>query len=169
MGQAVRRRAGTDGVAVAVDNLGNTLLIGDFAGAVDFGGGALTSAGQTDVFVAKLDSAGAFVWAKRFGDNQAQNGRGIAVDGAGNVFITGSFASKIDFGGGALTTAGGTDVFVAKFDPDGNHLWSKRFGDAQAAERKAVAVDLAGKRGDRGRRGGRDRFRRRRAHDRGGQ
>ena len=132
------------GVAVAVDGLGNTLIIGDFAGAIDFGGGTLTSAGQTDVFVAKLDSGGAFVWAKRFGDNQAQNGRGIAVDDAGNVVVTGSFAGKIDFGGGALTSAGGTDAFVAKFDPDGNHLWSKRFGDAQAQSGKAVAVDPAG-------------------------
>ncbi|APR84643.1 Hypothetical protein A7982_09992 [Minicystis rosea] len=132
------------GTGIAVDGLGNTLIIGDFAGAIDFGGGALTSAGGTDVFVAKLDSAGAFVWAKRFGDNMAQNGRGIAVDSAGNVVITGSFAGKIDFGGGALTSAGGTDVFVAKFDPDGNHLWSKRFGDAQAQSGKGVAVDPAG-------------------------
>jgi hypothetical protein len=132
------------GVDVVVDGLGNTLLLGDFAGTIDFGGGALTSAGMTDVFVAKLDSAGAFVWAKRFGDAQAQNGRGIAVDALGNVLITGSFSSKIDFGGGALTSAGGTDVFVAKLDKDGNHLWSKRFGDAAAQSGKAVAVDLAG-------------------------
>jgi hypothetical protein len=132
------------GVDVAVDNLGNTLVIGDFAGTVDFGGGALTSAGNTDVFVAKFDSAGTFVWARKFGDAQAQNGRGIAVDGAGDVVITGSFAGSINLGGGALTSAGGTDIFVAKLDKDGNHLWSKRFGDAQAQSGKAVAVDVAG-------------------------
>ncbi|MFT3766651.1 MAG: SBBP repeat-containing protein [Minicystis sp.] len=132
------------GVDVAVDKQGNTIVIGDFAGAIDFGGGTLTSAGMTDVFVAKFDSGGAFLWAKRFGDNQAQNGRGVAVDDAGNVHVIGTFASKIDFGGGALTSAGGTDVFVAKLDPDGNHLWSKRFGDASAQNGKAVAVDLDG-------------------------
>lgn len=132
------------GVDVAVDALGNNYVIGDFAGTVDFGGGALTSAGNTDVFVVKLDSAGGFVWAKRFGDNTAQNGRGIAVDKDGNVVITGSFNGKIDLGGGSITSAGTTDIFVAKLDTDGNHVWSKTFGDAGAQSGKAVDVDLAG-------------------------
>jgi hypothetical protein len=132
------------GVDIAVDKLGNLVVIGDFAGTIDLGGGALTSAGNTDVFVAKFDSGGGFVWAKRFGDAVAQNGKGIAVDDAGDVIITGSFAGKIDLGGGSLTSAGATDVFLAKLDPAGNHLWSKRFGDASAQSGKSVGVDAAG-------------------------
>jgi len=132
------------GVGVAVDKLGNIVVIGDFAGTIDLCGGALTSAGLTDVFVAKFDSGGNHLWSKRFGDAKAQNGHGIAVDDAGDVVITGSFAGKIDLGGGAITAAGATDVFVAKLDPSGAYLWGKTFGGAQGDSGKAVAVDPAG-------------------------
>ncbi len=133
------------GADVTVDAMGNVIVIGDVAGAIDFGGGALPSAGATDVFVAKLDSAGALVWAKRFGDVAAQNGRGVAVDAMGNVLVTGSFAGKIDFGGGALTSAGATDIFLAKLkSANGDMLWGKRFGDAAAQIGKSVAVDGLG-------------------------
>ena len=136
--------AAQTGVDVAADKQGATIVIGDFAGKLDFDGTVLTSAGSTDVFVAKLDGGGGVVWARRFGNNVAQNGKGIAVDDVGNVYVTGSFSGTIDFGGGALTSAGGTDVFVAKLDKDGNHVWSRQFGDASAQSGKAVAVDKGG-------------------------
>jgi hypothetical protein len=133
------------GVDVTVDAQGNVIVIGDVAGAIDFGGGSMASAGATDVFVAKLDSAGALVWAKLFGDAGAQNGRGVAVDAMGNVLITGAFAGKIDFGAGALTSAGATDIFLAKLkSANGDVLWGKRFGDAVAQSGKSVAVDGMG-------------------------
>lgn len=136
--------AAQTGVDVALDAAGNVYVTGDFAGAVDFGGGVLTSAGGTDAFVVKLDSAGALVWAKRFGDGSSQNGRGIAVDGNGRVVVAGGFGGTVDFGGGALTSAGAFDAFVAMFDSGGTPLWSKRFGDSAFQSGKSVAVDLTG-------------------------
>ena len=83
---------------------------------VDFGGGVLTSAGLTDGFVAKLDPFGAHVWSKRQGDAMAQSVSGVAADGSG-VFATGTFAGVVTFGGASLTSAGATDVMIAKLSP----------------------------------------------------
>ena len=100
--------------AVAVDTLGNSIVTGFFSGSVDLGGGALTSAGGYDIYLAKLAPTGAHVWSKRFGDNSEQAVQGVAVDGNGNVIIAGYFEGAVDFGGDNLTSAGGEDVFVAK-------------------------------------------------------
>jgi hypothetical protein len=131
------------GTSVATDSAGNILLTGSFDSTVDFGGGALTSAGGSDLFITKLDPAGAHLWSKRFGDTDSQVGRSITTDSAGNVLLTGYFGGTVDFGGGALTSAGGSDLFIAKFDPVGAHLWSKRFGDAGSQVGSSITTDSA--------------------------
>jgi hypothetical protein len=134
--------------SVAVDASGNVILTGWIQGTVDFGGGPLTSAGFKDIFVAKFDPNGNHVWSQRFGDASRQEGESVAVDSSGNVVVTGVFYGTVDFGGGPLTSAGYLDIFVAKFDPNGNHVWSQRFGDANDENHdqygKSVAVDGSG-------------------------
>ena len=129
---------------VAVDSQGNVLLTGMFRGTVDFGGGSLTSAGGLDAYIAKFDAQGSHLWSKSFGDANNQYGQGIAVDSGDNVWLIGSFYGTIDLGGGLLASAGGLDVFVAKFDTSGNHIWSGRFGDAENQDGTAIALDAAG-------------------------
>jgi hypothetical protein len=68
----------------------------------------------------------------------------MAIDSAGNMVITGRFGSLVDFGGGPLTGAGQGDIFVAKLDPSGNHLWSADFGDEDAQVAGGTAIDSAG-------------------------
>jgi hypothetical protein len=87
---------------------------------------------------------GALLWAKRFGDGSDQAGRGVATDGAGNVFVTGFFDGAADFGGGPLLSLGGGDIFLVKLDPTGALLWSQRFGDGAAQVAQAVAIDVTG-------------------------
>jgi hypothetical protein len=130
--------------SITTDSVGNVLLTGTFGGTIDFGGGALTSAGGDDLFVAKLDAAGKQLWSKRFGDANEQYGYSITTDSAGNVLLTGYFGGTIDFEGGALTSAGGNDLFVAKFDAAGAHLWSKHFGDAEDQYGLSITTDSAG-------------------------
>ncbi len=132
------------GKGVAFDASGNVYVVGDTSSSVDFGGGVKTAAGNYDVFVAKYDAAGNYVWAKVFGDADAQHAEGIAVDSGGDVVITGSFQGSVDFGGGALQSAGQQDIFVAKLDASGNHVWSKRFGDSDSQEGRSIAVDASG-------------------------
>ena len=68
------------------------------------------------------------IWSQGFGDSGNDLDAGIAVDGAGNVLVTGRFEATVDFGGGPLTDAGSRDIFVAKYDGAGAHIWSERFG-----------------------------------------
>ena len=136
--------SGELGESVAVDNAGNVFLTGYFGGSVDFGGGPLTSAGSLDTFLAKFDAAGNQLWSTGFGAPDNQIGQSVAVDSAGNAFLTGFFGGSVDFGGGSLTSAGGNDVFVARFDASGNHVWSKRFGVANDQVALSVAADGSG-------------------------
>ena len=130
------------GASVALDGSDNVLLTGHFWGTADFGaGGPLTSAGADDIFVTTLDSGGGHLWSKRFGDADSQIAASVAVDDSGNALLTGYFWGMVDFGGGPLASTGQSDVFVAKLDANGNHLWSKRFGDAAFQVGASVAVD----------------------------
>lgn len=129
---------------VAVDASGHVAVAGTFQGTINFGGGSLTSGGDTDIFLATFGSDGAHLWSKRFGDASSQSAEAVAVDASGNLVLTGGFQGNANFGGSALTSAGGMDVFVARFGPDGNHLWSARFGDGAVQLANGVAADASG-------------------------
>jgi hypothetical protein len=118
---------------IAVDTAGDVVLTGQFTNTVNFGDTALTaltSAGYGDVFLAKLlGGSGGHSWSKRFGSTTRTDvAYGVAVDGGRNVAITGFFGYGADFGGGMLV-AQDYDIFVAKYDPAGTHISSKRYGD----------------------------------------
>ncbi len=130
-----------DGIGVAVDAAGNVVIAGLFWGTVNFGGGTLTSAGDWDVYVAKLDAAGNHLWSRRFGDASGQLTRAMTLDSQGNILLAGHSYGSVDFGGGPISSAGDADVFMAKFDPDGNHIWSQGFGDAGNQLAYALATD----------------------------
>jgi hypothetical protein len=132
------------GRAVAIDGAGNIVLVADLVGTMDFGGGSLVCAGGTDVAVAKLTSAGAHIWSQRFGDVDYQHAFGLGLDATGNVLLAGRLTGSMTFGGPVLTSAGSGDVFVAKLDPAGAHIYSKRFGDGVEQSAQSLAVDGAG-------------------------
>jgi hypothetical protein len=90
---------------------------------------------------AKLDSNGNHIWSLRFGDASQQLNDGIAVDGAGNIILTGFFAGSIDFGGGQLVSMASRDMFVAKLNPDGQHVWSQGFGGLMEQHGRGVITD----------------------------
>ena len=140
------------GFSIAVDSSGNVYTTGSFAGTADFDPGAgtttLTSAGNVDVFVSKLNSSGNFVWAKGLGGASFDSGNSIAVDSSGNLYTTGYFEGTVDFDSGAgtnnLTSAGGADVFVSKLDSSGNFVWAKSFGGTSSDIGQSIAVDSSG-------------------------
>lgn len=143
-----RRAGGTladFGRRIAVDTSGNVYVTGNFAGTADFGSTNLTSAGQADVFVTKLDSAGNFVWAVRAGGTTSDFGLGIAVDPAGNVYTAGGFEGTADFDPGPgpynLTSAGSRDIFVWKLDTNGSFLWANGVGSTGFDSAFGIALD----------------------------
>ncbi len=121
---------------LAVDSTGNVYTTGFFGGTADFDPGAgttnLTSAGDSDVFISKLNSSGDVVWAKRFGSTGFDIGTSIAVDSYNYVYSTGNFLSTVDFDPGAgtsnLTSAGGADGFILKLDSSGGFGYAKKVG-----------------------------------------
>ena len=138
------KRAGGEGFGlgygIAVDAAGNSYVTGGFGGTATFGPGetnetTLTSAGG-DAFVAKYDASGDLLWAKRAGGIGSASGFGIAVNAAGNSYVTGGFSGAATFGPGetnetTLTSAAGSlDMFVAKYDASGDLLWAKRAGSS---------------------------------------
>jgi Beta-propeller repeat len=146
-GEWAQRFGGTGhdiGVATAVDASGNVVVTGRFTGATNLGGSTLNSTGGFDAFLAKYGPDGRHLWSKRFGAAGSDIGEGVVVDRDGNVIVVGAFEQTVNFGGGALTSAGGWDVFVAKYSPAGAHLWSMRFGASETDDGKAVAVDADG-------------------------
>lgn len=131
--------------SVAVDADGNVLVAGQFEGTVDFGGGPLVATGTSvDAFVAKFDRYGTHLWSKRFPGEGNQFAMAIDVDARGGVVVAGRAFGSIDLGGGALASRGSDDVFVARLDADGEHVWSKIFGGSGADRCDRIAVGPTG-------------------------
>jgi hypothetical protein len=129
---------------VAVDSRDYFVVTGQYQHQPDFGFGALPDAGfEPNIFVVEYEpTVGNHVWSKGFGGAATQIPSGVAVDSHDDVVLTGLFSGSFDFGGPLLTSASvQEDIFVAKLDKDGAHLWSKRFGDGAFQFGKAVAVD----------------------------
>ena len=74
-------------------------------------GGAV---GGDDIYVAKLDGAGKYLWSRRFGDSLVQTAKSVAASKDGNVLLAGNHDGIVDFGGGPRTNTGGPDAFLAK-------------------------------------------------------
>ncbi len=132
------------GRATAVDGAGNVVVAGSFNGTANFGGGNLVSAGSNDTFIAKYNAAGVHQWSQRFGSTGDDAVRAIAVDGPGNVVVTGYFTGTVNFGGGNLVSAGSYDIFVAKYDLAGVHQSSQRFGSTSDDYGFSIAMDGPG-------------------------
>jgi hypothetical protein len=134
------------GLAVTHDATGNVIIAGAFSGSIVFGANTITSAGNSDIFVAKFAPDGAPMWAKSFGDGKDQSARAIAADAQGNVVVVGQFVGSVNFGGGNFTSVGPNfdDAFIVKLGPQGNHLWSKKFGDINSQVPHGVAISAAG-------------------------
>jgi hypothetical protein len=131
---------------MVVDGSGATVVVGYLKGKADFGGGFLTSAGNGDIYLVKYASDGSYVWSQRFGGTEDDRPKGVAVDAANNVVITGQFRGSVSFGGTALIAAPFTvNGFVAKYAATGAHLWSKRVATGVNTDTgNAVATDGAG-------------------------
>ncbi|MCI0452451.1 MAG: T9SS type A sorting domain-containing protein [Candidatus Latescibacteria bacterium] len=133
------------GESVATDASGNVIATGHFESTVNFGGSTLTSAGGDDIYLVKFDEDGGHTWSQRFGTTGNQTAKAVTIDALGGIALTGYYASTIDFGGGTLTNNGGVDIFVARFDPSGGHIWSAAFGGTTDQQAEAIAIDGAGK------------------------
>ncbi|MBN8609922.1 MAG: hypothetical protein J0L92_05030 [Deltaproteobacteria bacterium] len=125
----------TSGIAVDAD--GSVYLSGGTTGALDG-----VNAGDFDALLVKYDAAGRLVWTRQLGTAVWDYARDVAIDeGTGDVLIVGYGAGDID-GDGA--TAGGTDVYVARFTSEGTRVWIRQIGTSGNDESWDLAVDASG-------------------------
>ena len=136
------------GNSLALDAASNVYVTGYFTGNVN-GIANLNSAGQTDIFVMKLTTTGTSAWAKKMGSTGLDEGNGITVSSAGNVYSTGTFQVTVDFnpGGGNfnLSCTGGPywDAYIQKLDANGNFVWAKQIGSVFEDRGFALTTDAA--------------------------
>lgn len=138
------------GTALVIDKSNNIIVTGTFTGTdADFnpaiGTKNLQHVGSKDVFVAKYDSEGVLQWAISFGGVLDDESRAIAVDGSGNIYVTGYVEGQVDFnpssGEATHTPFGNKDIFLVKFSANGAYLWSRQLGGAGDEEGFGVAID----------------------------
>jgi hypothetical protein len=112
----------------AADATGNVFFTEGMSGQANFGSRILTSAGESDAYVALLDASGNHVWSDNYGDGTSQWGTGVAISASGKLAFTGGYNDFVDFGDGVMGNNGDLDVFVAVFDAPRQLAWQKGFG-----------------------------------------
>ncbi|ROL62248.1 T9SS C-terminal target domain-containing protein [Bacteroidetes/Chlorobi group bacterium ChocPot_Mid] len=133
------------GKAVAVDSKNNFVVTGSFQGTIncDQGNGLvnLTAKGSQDVVLAKYNEFGDLIWAFNFGSaGVICEPKSIALDGSDNIYVAGHYGragdnpSNVDFSKESkidtISTLGGYDAFIAKYNKDGNFIWAFNLGNS---------------------------------------
>jgi len=142
---------GSEASAVAVDASGNTYMAGEFTTSVTFGTDTLSNVGPGNIFLTKYNAAGNVLWAKRASGTFYDNAwaASVAIDTAGNVYMAGYFNSpSFSFDAITLTntdnSGNSSDIFLAKYDANGNVLWAKSFGGTLTDQATSIVVDVSG-------------------------
>lgn len=125
---------------IAMDATG-LYITGTFNVSASFGAFTLNTTGGTgtDIYVAKLDFNGNFLWAENFGASGigGDNGQALCTDGLGNVYLSGTIGGNATIGGFPLTTTGGTlgDLLVVKLAAaNGSVIWAKNGGSSASSD-----------------------------------
>lgn len=146
---------GSDDINIAcvkVDNRGDIVVAGTFEGTADFNPGTavynLTSADGWGSFMLKLNSNGDFIWAKHIVGINSARLHDMDIDKNNNIVITGYSGKDVDFDPGtgvvSPTNNGASDIYVAKYDVNGNFLWVGTFGGEVSDDGTSVTVDSEG-------------------------
>jgi len=133
---------------LSIDQADNICVTGYFEGTADLDPGAgvsnVSSTGSYDVFIAKYNTNGFFIWGKSFGGTSVDLANAIATDPAGNFYLTGYYTGTVDFDPGSginsATSTGAQDMYISKFDPSGNFLWGAKMGGVSTDYATSIAI-----------------------------
>ncbi|MFO0587140.1 MAG: hypothetical protein U0441_06370 [Polyangiaceae bacterium] len=130
---------------VTVDAADDPIIVGGFAGEIDFGGGVQSVANGIDAYVVKLSPDGQQLWTRTFGPAGDQVATAVAFDkSSGSIVVAGYFTGSLKIGNDTFTSQGGKDIFVFKLDNDGNPVWAHAYGGNKDDHATSVAVGPAG-------------------------
>ncbi len=131
--------------AVAIDADGNCYITGSFQSpTVDFGGESVKRNSDSEIYVAKFDANGKVLWVRQAGGNGGGSGNGVAVGADGYVYVCGYFNGDITFGDLTLKNSGFNDIFVARYDTNGELDWVRQIGGPGDDVASAITVDPQG-------------------------
>jgi len=129
--------------ALAASNVGGVIVGGSFSSTAFLAGVRETSAGLSDGYIVALDPDGTARWGRRFGGTSYDSVNGVALDGAGNIYVAGDVEGAATLG--SVTTAGGAHgFFVSSFTSAGDFRWSRRYDGASATHVNEITVDASG-------------------------
>ncbi len=128
--------ANEEEIKLSVDPSGNIIVVGTFILSMEFNQGSsidsLTSNGNKDIFIMKLDAFGGRIWLKQVGGSSADFISSLDIDDNGNIYLGGEFSGTCDFDPGPntfdLTSNGSQDIFILKLNPSGQFQWARHFG-----------------------------------------
>ncbi len=134
--------------SIAVDGSGNFYLSGYFSSSTIIlnNGRTLTNSGSTDAYLTKYNSNGICQWAEKIAGFSEDNASSIAVDGSGNVYLTGYFiSSTLTLNNGkVLTNIGSNDSFIAKYNSNGVCQWADKIAGTSTESSFSIALDESG-------------------------
>ncbi|MBI5775236.1 MAG: immunoglobulin domain-containing protein, partial [Verrucomicrobia bacterium] len=131
-------------LTLAADPGGNVYVTGQFQNTANFGTTNLVSRGSFDSFLAKYNTAGSLVWLIQEGGSGSDQAFGVALDGATNIYLAGSFSGASTIANVPITAMGGLDVFLAKYTRDGTPIWVATGGSTGTDIHEGVAADSNG-------------------------
>lgn len=119
------------GFAASTDPTGNIYITGWYdSPSISFGTNTLNNLGGGDLFIVKYNEAGNIIWSKSEGGTGNEVVSCSNYDNFGNLYIMGYFSSNtITFGLNTLTNSGGNKIFIVKYNPYGNVIWAKDYGN----------------------------------------
>lgn len=130
---------------IASDTVGNYYVTGYYTSQARFGAATLVSNGNSDIFIAKYNSAGVIQWAVTAGGNKADRAYSIKADNSGNVYVTGFYYGSATFGASTINSVSGSqDVFIAKYNTSGTLMWVRTVGGSDAETGNGITVDKIG-------------------------
>lgn len=129
--------------SICIDNNGNIYAAGSFQESFDFFGITLTSSGREDAFVASFDTEGNLNWVKEGGGPYEDSPRDICTDGQ-YIYVTGGFVDEATFGDQTLLSTGAMDMYLLKYDLDGNLQWAVSGGSVTDDAGISITTDETG-------------------------
>ncbi len=132
-----------DGIyGVVTDKTGNIYITGKFYSSAF--NSNISSNGSSDAFIAKYNPDGILLWAKNAGGSDEDYGSNIALDNFGNVYVVGFFNGTAYWDGIYKASSTQGDMFIAKYDTDGNVKWVKTGDVGEYNYLYGIAVDKSG-------------------------
>ncbi|MEZ4921858.1 MAG: T9SS type A sorting domain-containing protein [Crocinitomicaceae bacterium] len=139
------------GEDVIVDVDGNVYTFGRFRATVDFDPSGtvneITSAGNQDAFIQKVDPNGNLIWAKSFGGLYSAFSQSVALDSEANIYLCGFFSDTIDLDPGVGTAqftalSSFSNGFVSKLDSSGNYIWGCSLQSISSVTPREIHIDM---------------------------